>query len=170
MKKTKVIILTSSILALVVAVSALYAANKTCTWKRQKIKWEMPVTWQVVQDSDSRFIAKGNDVTLEIVPCTEPGTAEAVAQKGFDSYDIIEKKQILQRRPLEAGDSGLARYLILGKGMINGKAACFWIAGMVNASAGIQLSACMWWYDNTSTATVNNKTTYAVARSFKALP
>ena len=141
---------------------------KNWTWKSQNLRFQLPANWKIKRNTATVFIAKGpNNVTIKIAPAHQR-TAIRAARYGLNTYRVILRKRIIQKKYISSGGTGLMRYITFGTGQENKyrRPVNFGIIGLKNKKTRKTHYVRFWWYikDNARF----NRITYKIATSFRA--
>ena len=159
---------------------AAWAQVKNWSWKAHKLKFQLPATWTVKQaGKKGYFLALGpKGGVMKISPWQDrKATAQSVAEKAFATYSFINAKQVLRKKELAVGTSGLERYIMFGKGVHKGtrkgigkgRPVTFGIIGLSNPKSTTNAYVRFWWFSDSPQAKTLNRETYKIANSFGAL-
>lgn len=152
---------------LFLGLSAQAQRMKPMEWADYNLGFSVPNSFSITENTDDRFTASGEDITLHISPYKdETLTSEDVANRALQSLNASGVELTLNE-PVEL--QGFEGYQMVGYGQQDGRDLLFLVLGLIDPDGDTNLAAyVMWWHDEARND-MNTKTALKILKSFKKL-
>jgi len=152
---------------LLVGMDAHSQRMKPMEWADYNLAFSVPNNFSVTENTDDRFTASGEDMTLHISPYRdETMTAEDVANRALESLNATGVELTLH----ESVDlQGFEGYQMVGYGQQDGRDLLFLVLGLIDPDGDTNLAAYMMWWHDESRNDANTKAALKILKSFKKL-
>jgi len=145
--------------------------TKTWTWKKHRLKFDLPLNWKVTSNTGTKFNASGDNASLKFIPWNDHSvtTAKQVAMRAYRKSTMVSKKRIIRQQKM-VFKGGLEKYMLLVEGTQKSKSTGkvrrvqMGIMGLINPNSSVNMYARFVWWKSDSQ---NSKRTYNIANSVR---
>ena len=91
--------------------------TKTWTWKKHRLKFDLPLNWKINSNSRNKFGATGDKASLLFIPWHDGNvtTAKQVAMRAYQQSTMVSNKKIIGQQKMTT-KGGLQKYMLLVEG------------------------------------------------------
>lgn len=145
--------------------------TKTWTWKKHRLKFDLPLNWKINSNSGNKFGATGDKASLLFIPWHDSNvaTAKQVAMRAYQQSTMVSNKRIISQQRM-ASKGGLEKYMLLVEGTQRDKRTGkirrvqMGIMGFINPNSTVNMYArFVWWKSDAQ----NSNRTYKIANSVR---